>query len=60
MVKLWGSLLHKYIFNCHTTVVWLPRLRNLTIESPWLTGAGFSSTSEVWTYAILKRVKLRE
>jgi hypothetical protein len=26
VVKQWDSLLHKYSFNCHTTMIWLPWL----------------------------------
>jgi hypothetical protein len=56
-VQPWNSLLHKYGVNCHTTMVWLPWLSNLTFNSPRLTGASFSSTSEVWIYVIFKLLK---
>jgi hypothetical protein len=31
----------QYSFNCHTRMVWLPRLRNLTLDSPRLAGKFF-------------------
>jgi hypothetical protein len=58
MVKLptigpsnYGSLLHKYGFSCHTRMIWLPWLPNLTLDRPRLTGASFASASEVSGYA---------
>jgi hypothetical protein len=47
------TTLHKYDFNCHTTITLLWRLPNVTFNSLRLTGACFVSTSEVWTYAIV-------
>jgi hypothetical protein len=43
----YGPLLHKYFFSFHTRMIWLPRLPNLTLDSPRLTGASFASTYEV-------------
>jgi hypothetical protein len=44
-VQLWEPLLNKYGFNCHIRLVWIPWLRNLTLDSPRLSGADIESTS---------------
>jgi hypothetical protein len=54
-VQLWDQLLYEYEFNCHTRTVWLPRLPNLTLHAPILTGTSLVSTSEVCMSAILER-----
>jgi hypothetical protein len=46
-VKLQNQLLHKYGFNCHTKMIWLRWLPNVTFHTPTLTGARLASTSEV-------------
>jgi hypothetical protein len=35
-VQLWDLLLHKYVFNFHITLVWLPQLPDLALDSPRL------------------------
>jgi hypothetical protein len=54
----WDPLLHKY--GCHTTMVGLQCLLNLTLHAPTLTAASFAATSEVWTSAILGWLNLRD
>jgi hypothetical protein len=56
-VQVWVPLLHKFGLT-HTTMGWLSLLPDLTLDSPRLTGAGIASTSEVWTSAILRWLKL--
>jgi hypothetical protein len=45
--------------TCCWTMVWIPRLPILLRDSPRLTGVDFAFTSEVWTSANLKRLKVR-
>jgi hypothetical protein len=36
-----SPLLHKYGFNCHTGIVWLQWLTDLTLDSPKMTNGKF-------------------
>jgi hypothetical protein len=48
-VHLWDPLLHRHGFTCHTKMVWLLWLQNLTLHNSTLTVAGFTSISEIRT-----------
>jgi hypothetical protein len=53
-----GTLCCTHGVNCHTAVVWLPWLLNLTLNGPVVTGAALASTSKVWSSSILKWFKV--